>query len=51
MNFDLVQKYLKEHYDYKIEKSKKIVMVGDHLTTDIAFGNLNDFATVWVRKF
>ena len=26
-------------------------MIGDQLTTDIFFGNLNNMATVWVNKY
>ena len=26
-------------------------MIGDQLTTDIHFGNLNEMATVWVNEF
>ena len=31
-----------------MDKPEKIVMVGDMLTTDILFGNLNNMATVWI---
>ena len=30
---------------------EKIVMVGDQLTSDIFFGNLNNMATVWTHSF
>ena len=34
-----------------MERSHRIAMVGDKLTQDITFGNLNDMATVWVYEF
>ena len=34
-----------------MSRPEKIVMVGDQLTSDIMFGNLNNMPTIWVNKF
>ena len=34
-----------------LSKPEKIVCVGDFLTSDILFGNINKMATIWVTKF
>ena len=38
----------KDH-EFDMSKPEKIVMVGDMLTTDVIFGNLNKMSTVWVN--
>ena len=31
--------------------TSKIVMIGDRITNDITFGNMNNMVTVYVHKF
>ena len=35
----------------ELNEPEKYVMIGDQLTTDVLFGNLNKMATVWVHGF
>lgn len=41
----------KETLGFNFGDPKKIVMIGDQLTTDILFGNLNEMATIWLFKY
>jgi len=41
----------KKEFDYDLGDPSKIVMIGDELTTDIMFGNMNKMLTVWVHNF
>jgi len=38
-------------YEVTLPEPSKMVMVGDSLTTDIMFGNLNKMTTIWVNKY
>ena len=49
-NWEEVIDFFKEEFSYDMSKSDKIVMIGETLTTDIMFGNLNKMATIWINK-
>ena len=34
-----------------MSKPEKMVLIGDTITTDILFGNINNMATCWVHKY
>ena len=40
-----------QKYEYDISNPEKIVVVGDRLTTDILFGNINNMATIWLTNY
>ena len=50
-NFEKLAQVAKDEFNFDMSKPEKIVMVGDQLTSDILFGNLNGMATVWVHRF
>ena len=50
-NFNKYAEHVKETLDFNFGDPKKIVMIGDQLTTDILFGNLNEMATIWLFKY
>ena len=42
--------YIKEWHGLDFSEPEKIVLVGNSITTDILFGNLNNMVTVWITK-
>ena len=34
-----------------LENTEKMVMIGDQLTTDVMFGNINNMVSIWVTKY
>lgn len=34
-----------------MQDTSKIVCIGDLLTQDVLFGNINNMATVWINKY
>ena len=50
-NFQDLKDYIKEDLEVELNEPEKYVMIGDQLTTDVLFGNLNKMATVWVHGF
>ena len=48
-NFPLFEKWAEEEdWNFDLKKPEKYVFVGDMLTCDVMFGNLNNMSTVWV---
>ena len=41
--------FAKKYKDFDMSEPEKIVLVGESLTTDILFGNMNQMATVWIN--
>ena len=48
--FKFYQEHLEKEHKIKLDP-EKIVVVGDRLATDIAFGNINNMASVFVHPF
>ena len=51
LGYDKLVKMAKKKYDYDMGDPEKIVMIGDELCTDIAFGNLNKMTTIFVTRW
>lgn len=46
-----MSKRAKKEFKFDMTKDpEKIVMIGDQLTTDILFGNINSMPTIWVKS-
>lgn len=50
-NFNKIKNLAKKRYNYDLGNPEKMVMVGDRLTSDVMFGNINRMATVYVKPF
>ena len=37
--------------DLDISNTEKTIIIGNQLTTDIMFGNMNNMVSCWVNKF
>ena len=44
-----MSKYLSDEYNFDIDYPGEVVLIGDQLTTDIMWGNMNDMVTIWVH--
>ena len=46
-----MKKFVHKELKLDFNQRTKIVVVGDRLTKDILFGNLNRMVTVWITKY
>ena len=51
MDRDKLKNLAIEEPNYDMSKLDKTVYIGDQLTTDILWGNINGMTTVWVHGF
>ena len=49
-NFEKLRDHCKTELKYEFSSPENMVLIGDTLTTDILFGNLNNMSTIWVHK-
>ena len=49
--YEKLVEVLNKEYNYDLGDPTKCVMIGDKLTSDILFGNMNGMASIYLWKF
>ena len=49
-NYEKIVEKAKEKYYLDIEDFDKMVMIGDEITTDVMFGNINKMGSIWITN-
>ena len=47
IDMENLRNILKERFEYDLGNTERTILVGDTLTTNILFGNLNNMATIY----
>ena len=50
-NFEKLKEYVEIEFDDEMQNLDKTVIIGDSLTRDIMFGNMNNMCTIWINRF
>ena len=48
--YDEVYEWSELEFEY-ILNPEKMVIIGDQLTQDVMFGNMNNMASIWIHKY